>query len=338
MNTSWNLEYFFRSEEEFLKTLDEFKTYIPKVAEFAGKLGEEESLIALLKLQKEAEALLVRLYHFASMRSDQDKKNADNAADLTKVQLALQDYYANLSYFEPELISLGKEKADAFLEKHPEFDEYSFIIEKLFRGQSHVLTSDKEALLSAFGPIRGEAGKLYSTLTVADLTPAEATLSDGSKVLVTQANWSTLIAKTKNPEDRQAIFEALYGYYEKHKVTYGEIYSFGLQNQLATVKTRGYKDILEAHLYDNAIPEGVFHTLVKVASEGAEPLKKYYRVRAKALGLAKHRSYDRFLHLAESEKDDLLGLANRAYAHRERLGWNFVLLALEEETRIVLDR
>ncbi len=68
------------------------------------------------------------------------------------------------------------------------------------------------------------------------------------------------------------------------------------------MKARGYSSILSEHLSGNAIPESVFMNLVEVASTHAEPLHRYYKIRAKALGLEKHRSYDRFMPLAKSDK------------------------------------
>ena len=296
----WDLTYFFNNEEEFESTLEKFKSYTPTLAAFKGKLSDEKELASYLRLDKEANMLLVRCYYFASMRSDRNKKDVANAAALSKVQIAMQNYGAAVSFFSPEVLALGKEKLEDFLGRNPEFSEYSFQMDQLFREADHILTTREEELLSAFNPVNGSIRNLYSQLTVADGRPAEAKLSDGSTITVTQANWTSLIAKTPKAEDRKAIFEALYSYYDAHKSTYGEIYNLILQRQIANVKTRGYSSILESHLSGNAIPEDVFHTLVRVASTHSEPLQKYIRLRAKALGLEKHRSYDRFLHLADS--------------------------------------
>jgi oligoendopeptidase F len=68
------------------------------------------------------------------------------------------------------------------------------------------------------------------------------------------------------------------------------------------MKARGYSSILEEHLFHNKIPTSVFLSLVEAASENTAPLHRYYEIRAKYLGLKKHRSYDRFLELAHSDK------------------------------------
>lgn len=299
---TWDLSVFFKTEEEFLSTLEEFKALIPTVASYRGKLAEEDKLAEFLRLDKKANLLLVRCYYFASMRSDRNKKDVKNSEDLMKVQIAMQQYSAAVSFQSPELLAIGKEKLTAFIAANPEFEEYSFQMDQLFLEADHVLSAREEGLLSAYNPLAGGIRNLYGQLTIADGKPSEVTLSTGEKVTVTQANWTSLIAKTKKAEDRQAIFEGLYSYYDNHKSTYGEIYNLTLQRQLATVKARGYKNILESHLAGNAIPLDVFHTLVRVASTNSTPLKKYIELRHKALGLEKHRSYDRFLHLTESQK------------------------------------
>lgn len=301
-NNTWNLTYFYKNEDEFNADLRLFQEKATKCLDYQGKLGDDETLHEYLLLEKDINVLLSKLYHFASMRSDRDKKDVANASALSKVRIALNDYIMKISFEEPELLSLGKEHLEAFIEKYDDMKEYSFIIEKLFRGQEHVLSSDKEALLSAYRPLSSEPASLYSMLSIADYTPKKVKLSTGEEVEVNQSSWTGLIAKSKNPEDRKKIFETLYSHYDAHKNTFAEIYNALLQSQLATQRSRGYSSILDTHLFHNAIPETVFHNLIEVASKGSEPLKKYYELRKKALGLDAHRSYDRFLKLADSEK------------------------------------
>jgi oligoendopeptidase F len=300
--TSWDLSTFFESEEAFLKALEAFKAYPKQLASYQGKLSDLDQFKEYLRLSKKMNEDLSRLYYFASMRIDLNKKDVNNASDLSKVQIALRDIGMAVSFEEPEILAMGKEKVDAFIKDNPEFDEFSFSFEKLFRGQSHVLSPDKEKLLSSYSAVLGEAGQLYSTLSLSDRGVAKCTLSDGREVEVNQANWSSLVADAKSAEDRATIFKTLYAYYDAHKATYGEIYNLGLQSQLASVRARGYKDILDLHLDGSAIPEQVFHNLVEVASQNAKPLQEYYEIRRKYLGLEKHRSYDRFIQLAKSEK------------------------------------
>lgn len=299
---NWDLTYFFKSQEEFDSALENFKKYKDELASYKGKLSNEEDLKAFLRLEKKSNLDFVRLYFYAEMASDLDKTNVKNASNLAKAQLAMNDLAAATSFESPELLSLGREKLENFVKENKEFEEYSFNFRKLFDQSEYVLSKEKEELLSSFNAIRGIGGTLYSQLTVADRKNSTAKLKNGEEVEVTMSNWSSLIEKSACEEDRQAIFETLYKFYFEHKNTYGEIYNLVLQDQLADVKSRGYKSILASHLTNSRIPEDVFMNLVNVVSSNTAPLKKYYELRRKALGLTKHRSYDRFLQLATSDK------------------------------------
>ncbi len=298
----WDLSRIYSNPESFDADLEKLKGIAAKMGGYAGKLGEEEKLKEYLVLEREMNDLLEHLYMFAAMQSDKDKKNVSYTETESKVFLVLQDINAKTSFESPELIALGKEKLDGFLRRNPEFNDYSFIFEKLFNSQKYVLSPEKEKLMAAFSPICGEGGELYSKLSVGDYSPSKAKLSDGRVIEVSTSNWTDLISKEAKQEDRASIFEALYSQFESHKNVYGEIYNLTVQSELAEMKARGYSSILSEHLSGNAIPESVFLNLIEVASTHAEPLHRYYKIRAKALGVERHRSYDRFMPLAKSDK------------------------------------
>ena len=298
----WDLSRLCPDQATFDSGIAKLKGIAEKMGGYAGKLGDEEKLKEYLTLEREMNDLLERLYMFASMQSDLDKKNVSYTETESKIFLVLQEINAKTSFESPELISLGKDKLDGFLRRNPEFNDYSFIFEKLFHSQKYVLSPEKEKLMAAFSPISNEGGELYSKLSVGDYSPVKAKLSDGREVEVSTSNWTDLVSKEPKQEDRGAIFEALYSQFDSHKNTYGEIYNLTVQTELAEMKARGYPSILSGHLSGNAIPESVFLNLVEVASTHAEPLHRYYKIRAKALGIKKHRSYDRFMPLAKSDK------------------------------------
>lgn len=303
MTTSWDLTPLYKNEEAFNEDLAKFKdTYISKIAKFEGKLGEEKVFLEYLDTEKEVEALLERLYMYANGLSDLDKKDVARSERVAKVMAALNAYSANASYIDPEILALGKDKVYSFLNNNPTYKvEFDFAFEKLFHTQKHVLSSVEEKLLSSFNNLEGDGSELYSLLTVADYKPKKVVL-DGKEVEVNMSNWHTLIEQASSEEDRAKIFESLYSYYDEHKNTYGQIYNAVLHAQYAEMKARGYSSILEEHLFGNNIPLSVFHNLIEVASTDNASLKKYYELRRKYLGLEKHRSYDRFLQLAKSEK------------------------------------
>ncbi len=303
MKDKWDLTRIYKDEEAFLKDLEDAKTrIIPALASFEGKLSTEEGFKQYLDYQREADLVISRLSMFAHMRSDLDKRNVENNADNSKIQLLFNDYASAVSYADPEILALGKEYVDEFFKKNPDYKDFDFEYEKLFRGQKFVLPAEQEKLTSYYGPLQGAGSSLYSQLSVSDYAPKKVTLKNGKEIEVNQANWTSLVANAECEEDKQTIFESLYSWYDEHKNVYGEIYNATVQAQLAEMKARGYSSILEEHLYRNNIPESVFHNLIEVASTNAAPLHKYLELRRKYLGLEKYRTYDRFTQLAKSDK------------------------------------
>ena len=303
MKETWDLSRIYESEEAFQKDfLDIKERVIPALESLKGQLNQERKFSKYLSLMRESDEKISRLYMFCSMRSDLDKRVVENNSAVAKMRTLLNDFSAAISYADPEILSLGKDYVELYFKNHPEDKDFDFEYEKLFRGADYVLPAALEKLATCFSPLQSMGGTLYSQLSVSDYVPKKVTLKDGSEVEVNQANWTTLVSEAKCEEDRKAIFESLYSYYDEHKNVYGEIYNAVLQSQLAEMKARGYSSILQSHLYRNKIDESVFLNLIDVASTHAAPLHKYLQIRAKYLGLEKYHTYDRFLSLAESDK------------------------------------
>lgn len=303
MDKVWNLTHIYKTQEDFEKDLDYAKKVIlPGITELEGKLKNEEDLVKYFDLERKANEVLNHLGRFASRRSDLDKKNVKNLSDLAKIDNLFNDFGSADSYSTPEILSLGKEHREKFFINHPEYKDFDFQVEKIFRGEKFTLPAVEERLLSYYAPLEGSGSSLYSQLSVGDYTPKKITLSSGKEVEVNRSNWTSLEGSLENPEDRKKVFLSLYSWYNEHKNTYGEIYNSVVQSELSERKARGYSSILQEHLYHNKIDESVFQNLVEAANENAEPLHKYYEIRRKYFGLDHHRSYDRFLSLAKSEK------------------------------------
>ena len=299
---NWDLTYHFKNNEEFENALIEVNNLVNKFKEFEGRLSEEEHFVKYLLLTKEFEIKISKVYQYASLKSDLNKKNVENAANLNRCMMVLYQVSEVLAYAEPEILSIGKDKIMKFIDNNKEVEEFRFNMEKLFHTKDHILDAKSEKLLSLFGPVTSSAGELYSALAVGDGTSETVKLKNKEVVNVTQGNFRSLIASSDNPQDRKKIFEAVYKGYEKNKNTYATIYNNALQNNKAVAKARGYNSVLESYLYHNNIPTEVFTNLIEVAGTKNKSLKKYIKLRKKALGLKQYHTYDRFLELAHSNK------------------------------------
>lgn len=299
---NWDLTYLFKTPEDFTKALNECNDFLSEVVKYQGKLDDQETFVNYLKLDLKITEKIERVYQYASLKSDLNKKNVENASNYTKVRNFLTQLSQATAWVNPEVLALGKEKVLSFVESDEETKQYKFIYEQLFHENEHVLDANSEQLISYYSTLFSKGSELYSTLAVSDNVSNTIKLKNKEKVTVTQGNWRGLIAESSDASDRKKIFEAVFSDYDKHKNTYAEIYNTVLATGVANAKARKYSSVLESHLFGNNIPTSVFMNLVNVASKNNKSLKKYIKLRKEYLGLKHHYTYDRFLELAHSNK------------------------------------
>lgn len=299
----WNLTYLFKDLDAFNQSYNKTVETIEKLAGFKGKLSNEEDFITYFDLQKVIQKTGLKVYQYASLSSDLNKKNSEASARLQKVQIAFAKLQQAVSFEEPELIAMGKEKVMPFIDKHKDLEELRFSMEKLFRRQEHILDDQSESLLANFSQLSSSGRNLYSSLSVADIEGSDVMLDNGEIVTITNSNYRSFIQKSNSAEERKNIFDAVFSYFDDHKNTYANIYKTVLDSDLARMKARKYDSSLESYLFNNNIPVDVYHSLTKVARENTKAVKKYLQLRKDHLGLEEIRTYDRFLELAKSDKE-----------------------------------
>jgi oligoendopeptidase F len=296
----WDLTKLYTSLDAWQKEYELVEEIIEKMGTYQGKLNEYDHFVEYYQLQKELGIKLIKVYQYAALTSDLNKKNTENAARVQKMSYLMSTLNQKTAFEAPELLSIGQEKIMSFINKDQTLQEYRFSIEKLFRNQEHVLDQKSESILANFSQLTGQGSEVYTALSVADKVDKEVTLSTGEKVVITSGNYRSYLADLETPEDRKLVFEAIFSQYKDHKNAYAQIYNTILQADIARMKNRKYSSSLESYLFRNNIPEDVYHNLVAVASSNTEPIKRYYNMRKDYLGLEKHHTYDRFIPLAAS--------------------------------------
>src|SRR5690606_39935429 len=142
----------------------------------------------------------------------------------------------------------------------------------------------------------------YAALSTSDVKFPSITLSDGSDVTVSYAQYRAIIATRRNQEDRRRAFEALYGTYDATLNTYATLYHGVCQRDWFQARARGYTSTLEAALHGDNIPTSVVETLISATRDGVAPLRRYHQLRRRHLGLAEYYPFDFSIPLSRSEE------------------------------------
>src|SRR5262249_17002873 len=151
----------------------------------------------------------------------------------------------------------------------------------------------------------------YSALSTADIKYPKVRLSTG-EVTLTYGQYRAILATNRSQTDRETAFTELHRLYETSVNTYASLYNSVLQRDLFLGESRGYKSTLDAALHGNNIPTAVVENLIETTKAGTEPLRRYHRLRKRALGLDRYHSYDTTIPLVEFD---------RTYQYGDILDW-----------------
>ncbi|WP_343089431.1 hypothetical protein, partial [Methanocalculus natronophilus] len=144
----WNLKNLYENLDAWQKDFEKMESLLKEARTYQGKLSDFEHFKAYYNAQKEAYITLHKLYQYANLNSDLNRKNVENSARVQKVGDLLNRFSQATAFEKPEVLSLGWEKVDTFLKQDQSLEEYRFPLEKLFHQSEHILDKDKEEMLS----------------------------------------------------------------------------------------------------------------------------------------------------------------------------------------------
>jgi oligoendopeptidase F len=309
----WNLRNIFATWEEWESAYAELDRKIGAFAALQGTLaGGGEQLLAALRLRDEIGQLEYKVWYFASLWYDQDQRDNQINARRQQVQILFAKAAQAAAWFDPELLKVPLSEVQAWMAASPALAVYRFAIEDLYRQQEHVLDDKGEHLLSLSSRFSSSPNDAYAALSTADVKYPTVRLSTGTEATLTYGQYRAILATNRNQADRAAAFHEFHKIYDNTVNTYATLYDGVLQRDLFYSRARGYKTTLEAALHGNNIPTAVVENLIRETKAGTEPLRRYHRLRRRALGVETYHSYDTSIPMVDFD---------RKYAYDDVLEW-----------------
>ena len=214
----------------------------------------------------------------------------------------------------------------------PSMAIYSHWLDDILRTAPHTLDRKGEELIANFSAATGAANAIYSTLADADMPWPKVTLSDGAKVVLDQTGYEKYRALA-NRADRKRVFDAFWGRWKEFERTFGVTFYEQLKKDAALAKVRHYPDSLTQALDANKLPRAVYDTLVAQAELNLPTLHRYFRLRARMLGVSDMHYYDVYPPIVASDLKYPIGLSTRLMLDAVKpLGADYVQ-ALEQGTK-----
>jgi len=309
----WDLKNIFNDWAAWQAAYDELEKKIVGFATLQKTLNRgDASLLAALRLRDEIGQLEYKVWYFASLWYDQDQRDNQINAKRQQVQILFAKAAQASAWFDPELLAIPLATVQGWLALNDELAVYRFAIEDLYRQQEHVLDEKGEHLLSLSSRFSTAPNDAYAALSTADIKHPTITLANGIETTLTYGQYRAILATNRNQADREAAFKAFHRTFRASLNTYASLYNGVLQRDWFYSQARGYDSSLEAALHGNNIPPSVVENLIAEAKVGTEPLRRYHRLRKKALGLETYHSYDATIPIVDFE---------RTYPYEDAVGW-----------------
>src|SRR5215203_3043615 len=307
----WNVTDIFPNWDAWEAGYKALESGVDRYATLKGTLAEGPGrLLAAFKLSEELGQRAYRVWYFPSLRHDEDQRDNTISARRQQVQLLFARWKQAESWFNPELLKIPLDTVRGWMDALPPLRLYTFAVEDLYRQQEHVLDEDGERLMSLASRLASAPNESYSALSTADVKYPTVKLSTGEEVVVSYGQYRAILATRRSQADRAIAFEALHGTYRATINTYATLYNGVCQRDWFQARARGYKSTLEAALHGDNIPTDVVENLIASTRAGVEPLRRYHRLRRRALAVDQYHVYDFSIPLLTFDKkyeyDDVL--------------------------------
>ena len=289
----WDLTSLFSDDDAWEAECSKLDSDLSQLEAFRGTFGEGvEKVVEAYRVMYELGVRLEAMHGYAFQRRTEDARDAKAQNMVTKADSVYVHFMGAVSYFDPEVLSLPDDVLEAYRQA-PEMKPYLHAFEDLLRQKAHTLTAAEEAVIAAFGDIRGAGGDVADMLMDADMTfDSIPNPEDPEKPIeVTHANYIHL-QESGNRDVRKASFESLYRSYRKHINTFGATYLNTLKESTLMTNLRHYPSARAASLAAYNIPEAVYDSLVETVHAYLPQMYRYLRLRKKLLGLDELHYYD----------------------------------------------
>ena len=143
-------------------------------------------------------------------------------------------------------------------------------------------------------------GSAYTILVEADIPWPKIKLSTGEEVTIDGSAY-TKYREAPNRGDRKQVMDAFFGAFKTYERTIGVNLYSQLKQDAVYAKVRKYPDSITRVLDRDRIPVAVFDTLIAETNANLPTLHRYFRLRAKLLGVSQLHYYDIYPPLVHGE-------------------------------------
>lgn len=299
----WKLDTLLPSAEktDVEKAIKGFERKVKKVEGWRKKLKASMAAKDFLALLKDYEAMQVegvKLNYYAGLRFSADTQDQNALALLGQVEQFMADVQNRLLFFSLWWKALDEKNAARLMKAA---GDMRYWLEEMRHFKPHTLSEAEEKIINTKnvnGP--NAIGTLYEMITNKFMFTLEV---NGEKKTLTRDALSVYV-RGSDPALRAAAYQELYRIYGEQAPVLAQIYASLMRDWFSeNVSLRKFKNPIAVRNLANDVPDSVVETLLEVIAGNGRVFQRYFKLKARWLGLEKLRRYDIYAPLAQSEKE-----------------------------------
>ncbi len=261
---------------------------------------------------EDLERFASRIYGYAQLWFSEDTQNPEAQNLLGQMHQKMTELENRLLFFKLWWKQLDDENAARLMKNA---GDYRYYLEKLRLFRPYTLSEGEEKVIN----LKDSTGfvaliTLYSSITNRYTFTLEV---DGEKKELTRGELSVYVHH-HDPDLRAAAYQELYRVYGNDSSILGQIYQNIARDWYnENITLRKYPSPISVRNLHNHLPDEVVQTLLDVSRANAEVFRRFFRLKARLLGMERLRRYDIYAPVAKSDKTydfgETVELVMRAY-------------------------
>ncbi|MEK6904109.1 MAG: M3 family metallopeptidase, partial [Nanoarchaeota archaeon] len=298
----WNLGDILPAHDgkEFNSLMKSLENNVKKFESYRKILNPEmpaEKLLDIIKLLEKISETSGKIGAYPALWFAMNTKNQEARAFKDKVNNKLTELGNKLLFFPLWFKSLSDKWAGKFIKRA---GHYRYYLESVRLTKKYTLSEPEEKIINIKSTSGTEAlNSLYDIIT----NSFKFDMKFGKRTKAMNQEEIKVYTRSADKNLRENSYSAILARYCENRDALGEIYKNILTDwKNEGIKLRGYKSYVSPRNIGNDISDKAIKTMLDVCRKNTRLFQRYFRLKAKLIGMKTLRRYDIYAPLQKTEK------------------------------------
>lgn len=296
----WSLSDLYPSEKDFnkdFKAIEKLTTEFEKLRPMLKEDISDADFMSVIKALEGISRLAHTMGSYASLWFAEDTQNQGALGLVAKTEQQQSEIGNRTLFFSLWWKELSEAVAERLMKNS---GDYRYWLEEMRHFKPHTLTEPEEKIINTKNVTGVNAlTTLYDSMTNRYVFKIEV---DGKVKEMTRGELMSYV-RSDNADLRARAYQELYRVYGADGDILGQMYQIIVRDwKNEEVTLRHHKSPISARNLANDLPDEVIDLLLKVAEKNTGIFQRFFKLKAKLLGVKKLRRYDVYAPVAKADK------------------------------------